>query len=65
MAYFERESSNDQMLEPTITAVNKVFMKLQALLDKLNSLEKELCVDNPQGVSRLHWSIYEENYKQK
>jgi len=36
----------------SITAVEKIFLRLNALLQKLHSLEKQLREDNPQGVGR-------------
>jgi hypothetical protein len=38
---------------PSRNAVKKSFLELNAILHKLQSLRKELCEDNPQGVSRL------------
>lgn len=37
----------------SIAAVRKVFSDLKVLLRKLEQLERELCKDNPQGVSHL------------
>jgi hypothetical protein len=37
--------------EPSVERVAKVFLKLSTVLEKLQSLENELCQDNPQGVS--------------
>ena len=44
-------------LKPSLNAVDKVFWDLKGLLRKLRELERELCQDNPQGVSLL--SYYE------
>jgi hypothetical protein len=44
------DSSHSSLLA-SYTAVKKVFRELGGLLKKLERLKKELCDDNPQGVS--------------
>jgi hypothetical protein len=38
-------------LESSVRAVSKTFSHLHGILQKLQELKKELCKDNPQGVS--------------
>jgi len=40
-------------LKTSAAAIDKTFSDLKALLRKLQCLQKELCEDNPQGVSHL------------
>jgi hypothetical protein len=40
-------------LKPSVNAVDDAFLDLKELLEKLRHLEKELCQDNPQGVSHI------------
>jgi hypothetical protein len=39
-------------LKSSISAIDKAYTQLRGLLLKLQRLQKELCVDNPQGVSK-------------
>jgi hypothetical protein len=49
---FDGESSTTSShLESSFAAVRKTFSDLNGILQKLQELEKELCKDNPQGVS--------------
>jgi hypothetical protein len=43
-------------LKPSVAAVDKAYSDLSDFLRKLQKLEKELCKDNPQGVSHLSHS---------
>lgn len=45
-------------LKSSVAAVDKAFSALKVLLRKLRDLEKELCEDNPQGVSHLSFSEF-------
>jgi hypothetical protein len=40
-------------LKASVAAVEKAYSDLNGFLRKLQKLEKELCKDNPQGVSHL------------
>ena len=40
-------------LRPLVAAIEKAFSRLRVILWKLGRLRKELCEDNPQGVSQL------------
>lgn len=46
-------STPSSTLKPNVMAVSKAFSQLKVLLLKLERLRKELCNDNPQGVSFL------------
>jgi hypothetical protein len=43
-------------LKASVAAVDKAYSDLNGVLRKLQKLEKELCKDNPQGVSHLSHS---------
>ena len=45
-------------LRSSVAAVDKAFSFLKVLLRKLRDLEKQLCEDNPQGVSHLSSSEF-------
>lgn len=40
-------------LKPSMAAIDRIYAELGGLLSKLQRLERELCQDSPQGVSRL------------
>jgi hypothetical protein len=42
-------------LRPSLDGVDRVFSNLKGCLRKLQDFEKELCADNPRGVSRLSY----------
>ena len=48
-------------LESSVRAVSKTFSHLNGILQKLQELKKELCKDNPQGVSHLPTPMLETN----
>ena len=51
--YDEKPSTALPSLKPSVDAVDTAFLELKEILRKLQALEKELCEDNPQGVSLL------------
>ena len=54
VGYFEYDGQPPNFsFETSKAAVANIFLKLEPLLRKLQSLEKELCKDNPQGVSQI------------
>jgi hypothetical protein len=48
-----KHSTAPPSLKLSVSAVDKAFSELKELHRKLEELKKELCEDNPQGVSRL------------
>jgi hypothetical protein len=56
IGYFHDSNSSTASppLEPSVNAVDKAFSELEVLRRKLQDLKKELCEDNPQGVSLSH-----------
>lgn len=56
--YFRSEGeppNNSPPLKHLVAAVDTAFWNLRVLRGKLQNLKKELCEDNPQGVSRLSY----------
>jgi hypothetical protein len=51
--YDEEHPTNSPQLKASVAAVDKAYSDLNGFLSKLQKLEKDLCKDNPQGVS-LH-----------
>jgi hypothetical protein len=51
--------SASSSLNSSIAAVEKAFGKLKTLRGKLQNLRKELCAENPQGVSCLFHNEFE------
>jgi len=51
-------TSSPPSLKSSVAAVDKAFSALKVLLRKLRDLEKELCEDNPQGVSHISSSEF-------
>ena len=56
----DEPSASSPSLDSSIAAVRKTFLKLEALLPRLQDLEGKLCNDNPQGVSHLSRSNVED-----
>jgi len=54
----ESEASSSS-LKPSVGAIEKVFSDLKVLRRKLQDFKKELCEDNPQGVSHLSFPEFE------
>ena len=57
--YDGETSSASSSLKFSVNAVDKAFWDLKDDLRKLHDLERELCKDNPQGVSHLSSSKLE------
>ena len=51
--YDEEYPTTSSPLKASVAAVDKVYSDLNGFLRKLQKLEKELCKNNPQGVSHL------------
>lgn len=45
-------SAASSTLKPSVAAIDRAFSQLKVILMKFERLRKELCEDNPQGVSQ-------------
>ena len=57
--YYSMSETASPYLNYSVTTVEKAFRKLKALRGILENLRKELCEENPQGVSFLPYSKFE------